>query len=182
MTTDAHYSLRRIFKSAVTSRKTIQELIALMIVAELIDPGEEFWIVSPWISDVPLLDNRAGTFDVMNPEWGRREVRLVNLATQLMAGGSRFIVVTRPGDHNKVFLRCLREAAVDAAVEASLTTIVRDHLHTKGILTKRGLMLGSMNLTYSGLELNDEIVEYDVDPASLANARLAFVGYYEADS
>ena len=137
MTTDAHYSLRRIFKSAVTSRKMIQELIALMILAELIDPGEELWVVSPWISDVPLLDNRAGTFDVMNPEWGRREVRLVNVATQLMAGGSRLVVVTRPGEHTQVFLRCLREAAVDAAVETSLTTIVRDHLHTKGILTKR---------------------------------------------
>ena len=43
-------------------------------------------------------------------------------------------------------------------------------------------MLGSMNLTYSGLELNDEIVEYDIDPASLANARLAFAGYHKADN
>ncbi len=177
---DAHYSLRRIFKSSVTSWKVIEELITLMILAELVDPGEEFWIVSPWISDVPLLDNRPGSFDVVNPEWGRREVRLVDVASQLMAGGSRLIVVTRFNEHNKIFLQRLRDAAVDAAVEASLTVIVRDQLHTKGILSKRGLMLGSMNLTYNGLELNDEIVEYDTDPTNLASARLAFAGYREA--
>ena len=47
---------RRIFKSAVTSRKVIQELITLMMVGELVSPGEDVWLVSPWITDVPLLD------------------------------------------------------------------------------------------------------------------------------
>ena len=64
------YTHRRIFKSVVTSRKVIQELITLMMVGELLDPGSTVWIVSPWISDVPLLDNRAGSFDAVNPEWG----------------------------------------------------------------------------------------------------------------
>lgn len=171
------YTLRRIFKSALTSQNVIRELLQLMFVAELVDPGVDVWIVSPWISNVALVDNRAGAFDVINPDWGRREVRLVDLSLQLLMSGCNLIIATRPDEHNQVFLDRLRDAAREATVEQLLTIVERDHLHTKGILTTRGLMLGSMNLTYNGIELNDEVVEYDTDEVSRANARLAFTEY-----
>ena len=148
-----------------------------MLLAELVDSGPEVWIVSPWISDVPLIDNRAGSFDAVNPEWGRREIRLSDVAIQLMLGGNRLIIVTRPDEHNKVFLNRLEDAVAETDLTPALEVIVRNKLHTKGILTRRGLLLGSMNLTYNGLELNDEIVEYDIAPTALADARLAFGGY-----
>ncbi|MBF0097672.1 MAG: PLD-like domain protein [Magnetococcales bacterium] len=177
MTTFDDYKLRRIFKSVGTSRNVVNELITLMFLAELVDPGPEVWIVSPWISDVPLLDNRAGSFNAVNPGWGRREIRLSDVAVQLMLGGNRLIIVTRPDEHNKIFLHRLEDAVAETDLTTALEVIVRDKLHTKGILTRRGLLLGSMNLTYNGLELNDEVVEYDIDPANLADARLAFGGY-----
>lgn len=168
---------RRIFKSIVTSPKVIQELITLMMVSELLDPGPAVWIVSPWISDVPLLDNRAGNFDSINPEWGHREVRLSDLAVQLMSGGSQVKLVTRPVDHNKEFIRRIRESADAAAVRNQLTIKEAERLHTKGILTSRGLMLGSMNLTYSGLVLNQEVIEYDTNEAALVKAEMEFETY-----
>ncbi len=180
--TGSAFTHRRIFKSVITSQKVIQELITLMMVGELVDPGPAMWIVSPWITDVPLLDNRAGSIDAINPEWGHREIRLADIAVQLMAGGTEVKIVTRPDDHNKVFLRRLADAAAAAAVYDLLTITERDRLHTKGILTRRGLMLGSMNLTYSGLELNDEVITYDTDPQVLASARVAFANYVGAPS
>jgi phosphatidylserine/phosphatidylglycerophosphate/cardiolipin synthase-like enzyme len=45
------------------------------------------------------------------------------------------------------------------------------------VLLKRGLLTGSMNLTYNGLELNDEMVVYDTTPKTLAEARLNFESY-----
>jgi hypothetical protein len=174
------YTHRRIFKSVVTSRKVIQELITLMMIGELLDPGSTVWIVSPWISDVPLLDNRAGSFDAVNPEWGHREVRLTDLAIQLMAGGSDLRIVTRPVEHNKEFMRTLMDAADAGALRDRLAVTERERLHTKGILTRRGLMLGSMNLTYSGLELNDEVIEYDTDSQALTTAEMAFQDYARA--
>jgi hypothetical protein len=86
-------------------------------------------------------------------------------------------IVTRPDDHNKVFLRRLEDSASAAGVRQLLSMTERDRLHTKGILTCRGLMLGSMNLTYSGLDLNDEVITYDTDPQALASARVAFGNY-----
>jgi phosphatidylserine/phosphatidylglycerophosphate/cardiolipin synthase-like enzyme len=174
--TQAPVTYRRIFKSAVTSRKVIQELITLMMVGELVSPGDEVWMVSPWITDVPLLDNRAGSFDAVNPEWGHREIRLTDIAVQLMAGGTDVRIVTRPDDHNRVFLRRLTEAAEAAAVDNLLKVTIRQSLHTKGILTSRGFLSGSMNLTYSGLDLNDELITYETADQALAVARLAFEG------
>jgi hypothetical protein len=173
-------TFRRIFKSAITSRKVIQELITLMMIGELVSPGGEVWLVSPWITDVPLLDNRAGSFDAVNPEWGHREVRLADVAVQLMAGGTAVRIITGPDEHNVVFLRRLAEAADAAGVRDLLSTTIRERLHTKGILTSRGFLSGSMNLTYGGLDLNEEFITYDTEQQSLGVARLEFTNYLEA--
>lgn len=177
MTDGPVYTSRRIFKTAITNQNVVRELLQLMFVSEFLARGEEIWLVSPWVSNIVLLDNRAGGFDAINPEWRRREIRLVDCAIQLLSSGERVTVVSRPDEHNKRFLFRLGEAAREAGVGNFLTLIERDHLHTKGILTEHGLLLGSMNITYNGLELNDEYVEYDTDPASLAGTRLAFETY-----
>jgi phosphatidylserine/phosphatidylglycerophosphate/cardiolipin synthase-like enzyme len=177
MSSDTPYSLRRIFKSSTTGPGVIRELLQLMFLAEMLNPSEEIWVVSPWISDVPILDNRAGNFNVMNPEWHRRELRLSDLALQVLTGGSRIIVVARPDEHNLTFLDQLCERAEEASLLNQLTIVKRDHLHTKGILTGAGLLLGSMNLTYRGFELNDEVIEYDTSSQRIAEARQSFVTY-----
>ncbi|MBV9510098.1 MAG: hypothetical protein JO303_07445, partial [Caulobacteraceae bacterium] len=107
MIADQPRLLRRIFRSATTSQNVIRELLQLVFLAELADPGEAVWIVSPWVSNIALLNNRAGGFDVVNPEWGRREVRLAEVGVTLMARGGRLIVVTRPDGHNRTFLERL---------------------------------------------------------------------------
>ena len=173
------YRLRRIFKSSSTGPAVIKELLQLMFLSELLKPSQQLWIVSPWISDVPILDNRAGSFDVMNPEWHRREVRLCDLALQVLTGGSRLTLVTRPDEHNLTFLDQLSERTEEASLQNLLTLVKREHLHTKGILTNAGLLLGSMNLTYNGFELNDEVIEYDTDFQRIAEARQSFRAYLE---
>ena len=107
-------------------------------------------------------------------------IRLSDITVQLLSRGSRIVIVTRSDEHNRNFLDKLGEIARESAVDNSLSLIVRDSLHTKGILTKEGVLLGSMNITYNGMELNDEFVEYDTERESIAKARLAFEMYHEA--
>ena len=72
------FETRRIFKSAVTSQNLIRELLQMMFLGELLAPGgQRAWLVSPWISNIVLFDNRAGGFGTINPEWGNREIRLI---------------------------------------------------------------------------------------------------------
>lgn len=176
------FETRRIFKSAVTSQNLIRELLQLMLLGELLAPGgERAWLVSPWISNILLFDNRAGGFGSVNPEWGNREVRLVEVAVNLIARGTPLGIATSFDDHNDAFIATVSEAAEEAGLSDQLLVVKRQRLHTKGVLLKRGLLTGSMNLTYSGLELNDEMVVYDTNTKTLAEARLNFESYIEVD-
>lgn len=176
------FETRRIFKSAVTSQNLIRELLQLMLLGELLAPGgERAWLVSPWISNILLFDNRAGGFGSVNPEWGGREVRIIEVAIDLMARGTPLGIATSFDTHNDAFIAAVSEAAEEAGLSERLLIVQRQHLHTKGVLLKRGLLTGSMNLTYNGLELNDEMVVYDTNAKTLAEARLNFESYVEVD-
>ena len=98
MTVEQIYTSRRIFKTAITSQNVVREVLQLMFVSEFLARGEEVWLVSPWISNIVLLDNQAGGFDAVNPEWRRREIRLVDVAIQILSAGERVTVVSRPED------------------------------------------------------------------------------------
>ena len=176
------FESRRIFKSVATSQNLVRELLQMMVLGEIIAPGgQRAWLVSPWISNVVLFDNRAAGFTSVNPEWGAREVRLIEVAIHLMARGTDLGVATSFDLHNDGFLESLRDGAAEAGVADKLTLVRREHLHVKGILLKRGLLTGSMNLTYRGLELNEETVVYDTTPRTIAEARLNFEAYARAE-
>jgi phosphatidylserine/phosphatidylglycerophosphate/cardiolipin synthase-like enzyme len=172
-----HYQTRRIFRSHVTSQEVVRELLQIMFLAELLAPSRQVWLVSPWISDFVLLDNRSGRFDSINPQWQRREIRLVDYAQQLMTNGTRVIVVSRPDTHNQTFLSRLEDRSRESGLDDHLELLSRDGLHTKGILTDSSLLLGSMNLTYSGLELNEESVYYETSTEAIAKAYIEFQIY-----
>lgn len=175
------FETRRIFKSSVTSQNLIRELLQMMFLGELLAPGgERAWLVSPWISNIILFDNRAGGFGTINPEWGNREIRLIEVMADVMARGTPLGIATSLDDHNVPLIDTLMMAADEAGMADKLYIVRRHHLHIKGVLLKRGLLTGSMNLTYSGLELNDEMVIYDTMPTTLAEARINFESYVEA--
>ena len=176
------FETRRIFKSAVTSQNLIRELLQMMLLGELLSPGgHRNWLVSPWISNIMLFDNRAGGFSTINPEWGKREIRLVEVLTDMMARGTALGIATSTDTHNDPLIAELTTAVEEAGLSNQLRIVRRQHLHIKGVLLKRGLLTGSMNLTYNGLELNDEMVVYDTMPKTLSEARINFESYLAAD-
>jgi len=176
------YVYRRIFKSQLSGSAVIRELLHSMFVSEMLRAGKSAWIVSPWVSNVVLLDNRSGNFDALNPEWGRREVRLSDALLSLLTRGRRVVIVTRNLESNVKFLEELKEAADQHMLIENLDVVVRHTLHTKGILFSESLLLGSMNLTFSGLKINDEWIEYSTDAEDVAKARLEFESYRNAES
>lgn len=173
------YLYRRIFKSQLTGSATIRELIQSMFVSEMLSTGTVIWVVSPWVSDVVVIDNRSGNFDSLNPEWGRREVRLADVLIALTIRGAEVNIVTRNEESNKVFLSKLRDLIQLHALENRIIVKIHNVLHTKGILLSQSLLMGSMNMTYSGLTINDEWIEYSLDKEDLARTRLEFARYLE---
>lgn len=171
---------RRIFKSQTTGIDTIKELLQTMFVAEGLQPGDEIWVVSPWISNVVLIDNRSGSFDAINPEWGRREIRLVDVLLTLMYHGTKVRIVTRNDASNDAFRTRISDVSRESGLEDLVSVHIHDKLHTKGILLTRCLLMGSMNLTYNGMVINDEWVELSLEPHDISRTRLEFKLYTAA--
>jgi phosphatidylserine/phosphatidylglycerophosphate/cardiolipin synthase-like enzyme len=176
------YLQRRIFKTALTGTETTRELLQTMFVGEIlnqvqIDQAHKIWIVSPWVSNIMIIDNRSGNFDCLNPEWGRREIRLGDLLISLMTRGIEVFVVTRDVEQNKGFLSSFKGLVEEHALGDQHKVILRDQLHTKGILLSKSQLLGSMNLTHYGLEINDESIIFSTDVEDVAQTRLEFERY-----
>ncbi|BEU04244.1 hypothetical protein OAG1_30440 [Agarivorans sp. OAG1] len=169
---------RRIFKSRTSRQAEIQDVLCGLLTAEVIRPSHTLWLVSPWVTDLELLDNRTGNFDYLEPAWGQRKVQITELLTRMLANGGRLKLVTNRDAHNARFLRHITDRAEGYGVSERLSVLQKDKLHTKGILGEHYYLHGSMNLTIGGVEINDEQINLSTDKQSIAEARLTFRKHY----
>ena len=169
-------SARQIFKGRARAEREVENLLQSILAAELLAPSEVLWIVSPWISDVGVLDNTTGGFAGLEPTWGRRSITLVEVLAALLRRGSRVVVATRTDDHNLRFVRRLQQSAESAGLRGRLLVVLdeRERLHEKGIVGDDFYLSGSMNVTYNGIRLHDEAVRFELDDEVVAGARVNF--------
>ncbi len=165
---------RRIFKGATTTQSVIRDLLTIVFCQEVLAPGSALIVVAPWISDVTIFDNQSLEFSALNPEWGAREVSVIDVLTHLARAGSSIDIAVRPDEHNRHFQRKMRDAADEAGVGHEIRIAEIDNLHTKGILADSWVILGSMNLTRNGIQINEEYITYDAGPTQIAEARVHF--------
>ena len=160
---------RRLFKSSRYAPQQARELIEAIFVAELIDPSRTLWIVSPWIRDLAVIDNTSMSFSGLDPGWGARTISLSEIVTRLSELGSHVVIVTRPDDLNAPFLRRIDEASSQPDA-SSVVVVERQNLHEKGVLGDDFHLGGSMNLTYMGVEINEEALVFETDSDAIARA------------
>jgi len=162
---------RSLRTSALSSREELADALQGLFIAELLDPSQPMWIVTPWISDVVVIDNRAGRFSGLLPGLPQRPIRLAEvLVAQAQRGGS-ILIACRPDEHNRGFVEQLTSRATDAGVGDEVTCRYSAELHEKGLLTRHVLLSGSMNLTYNGLRRFDESILVTDDSDAVARAR-----------
>jgi len=159
----------RIIHSRVSSRQ-VPDLLQAIFVAEMIAPSSCLWLISPWISDIPLIDNSANSFQYLNATWARGKVRFSQVLKALADGGTTIHVATRPLPHNYGFIGSLGEAAASDQIVIHLV----EELHEKGIVGDTFYLGGSMNFTYNGISINEEAVIYETTPEIVAARRIIF--------
>jgi len=168
---------RNTFTTQTTSREAIRELLEGIFVSELLVPSETLWLVSPWITDIDILDNRCGQFSSLVPTWGLRRIRLSEVFSHIM-NQSQIHIVARPDSHNNSFLQKMSDLSRSADTPGNLHVVIRETLHLKGLLGQDYYLSGSMNLTYNGVEVNHEGVSLDRSPVAIAEARIHFQENY----
>tara|TARA_Y100001970_G_C14250273_1_gene871343 strand:- start:569 stop:1105 length:537 start_codon:yes stop_codon:yes gene_type:complete len=166
---------RRIFKNSVTGPQVLQELLQAIFVSELLVPSQnEIWIVSPWISDIPIIDNSSAGYDIINPDWRGRLIKLSEVLVQMSLSNMKLNIVTNFDDHNIAFHNRIEEKIYELSLGKNITLIKKDGTHMKGLLTDKGFLAGSMNFTQRGIFMNDEWIHYDISKKELPQVRLHF--------
>ena len=165
---------RTLRTTATASREELADALQNVFIAEALRPSRPLWIVTPWISDVPLVDNRPGRFADLLHGLPWRLLRLGELlGHQLLRGGS-IVIACRPDSHNTNFTTVLTRHAEEMSVGQRLRVRFSSELHEKGILTDRLLLSGSMNLTYNGLRHLEESVFLTDSEDTIARTRLEY--------
>lgn len=166
---------RSLRTSALSSREELADALQALFVAELLKPSAPLWLVTPWISDIAVLDNSAGLFTGLLPDLPQRPIRLSEvLVNQLQRGGS-VVIACRPDDHNKTFVDQFQaRVASEGELAGRLVCKYANELHEKGILSGSVLLSGSMNLTYNGIRRLEESILITDDTNSVARARHAY--------
>ena len=165
---------RQFLQTARSARNGPRELLQTIFVSELFSPSRCLWIVSPWLRDVPVVDNSAGAFVSLVPDLPRTFVRLSHILRELIGRGTAVVVATRKEAGNRQLPDALGALGTDAAA----TFRERDVLHAKGLVGDGYSLIGSMNFTYNGVERLDEMLVFDTDRAKVEELRLTFHNEY----
>jgi hypothetical protein len=152
------------------SARQVPDLLQVIFTAELLCPSSCLWLVSPWMSDIPVLDNRTNGLVAFEPNWARAQVAISSVLGKLLESGTTVHVATRPDNHNRAFLDRMRRIAEPDGLPLRLH--LAEELHEKGILGDGFYLSGSMNLTFNGISLNEEAVHFNIDPAFVAENRI----------
>ena len=174
MNSALEYYSRPIFINNSIGRRQLKETLGNLLVGLIISP-EDIWLVSPWISDFDLLDNRSGNWNSIETGWGVRKIKFSEVLIRAMESGCRIRLVTNGDQINQAFVQRLRIAIPDDDV---FQYVISDKLHIKGLLASKFFLAGSMNFTYSGANINDEQVLLNTEPNTVLDARFALDQQY----
>lgn len=153
----------RIIKSGMRNGSIqLTDCLSSLFALELMHPSPELYLFSPWISNVPLIRNTFGQFRAIVGDSGEGDLRLTAILTTLAERGVKVRVMYRSGhQQTQEFLDTLPENIERRGIET---------LHEKGLITHTFYLRGSMNFTFSGVNINNESVELTVHPHDVALA------------
>jgi len=154
----------------------VSDMLQVIFGLELAAPSQRIWIVAPWQSDIPVLDNRSGEFSAVGPGWPLRAIRLSEVLAASLDRGSTATVVMN-NDPSNLPMRVATEE-LEARYPERCRLIIAEQVHEKGIVTDHAYLSGSMNWTFNGQKVNLEKVSLATDPATIAVQQLELSGLY----
>ncbi|QCO97303.1 phosphatidylserine/phosphatidylglycerophosphate/cardiolipin synthase family protein [Arthrobacter sp. 24S4-2] len=158
----------RTIRTRSRSGITMTQVLSTVLVSELVRPSKELWLVSAWVSDVPVIRNDMGAFDDIIADSGGGALTLSHVLGRLSLLGAQINVAVRDDQHNEQFLDILRRRCVPTRLRIQKSP----DLHEKILVGDDWLLKGSMNFTWNGLNVNEESMEFVADAAEAAKHRL----------
>ncbi len=130
--------------------KELTDALASLFTVEAVRPSQEIYVISPWVSNSPVLDNQQGQFADVFPFAEGRRIYLSDIIQQWAFHGTNVRIICNAEDtHTAKFLGLVE----------STENIAFRHLannHEKGLCSNNFYLHGSMNFTYRGIHINGE--------------------------
>ena len=152
------------------------DLLQSLFIAELLFPSSRVWVSSPWIVDFDLIDNSSRQFEALVPGWPATPIRFSDVLRELLKRRSDIIIISNHDPKNADFLS--RMEGMRDEFPGRLHIFRENLVHEKGILTDNFTLDGSMNLTYQGVNYNQEHVRYRHQPEAIHERRLVLDGHW----
>ncbi|MGW8943693.1 phospholipase D-like domain-containing protein DpdK [Streptomyces koyangensis] len=169
--------LTRTVRTGARTGLSIDSMLSAAVMAEMLSPSSDLWLVSPWITDVQVIDNSHGTYDALFGDVPPGGWRLSDALLRIAGAGTRVHVVTRPDPHNDPFLR-----RIEAPELVNLFVHRDPDVHEKTLCGQDWILTGSMNYTVRGMAKNDELVTYNVGGPDAGQARLDLAQRWRSSS
>jgi phosphatidylserine/phosphatidylglycerophosphate/cardiolipin synthase-like enzyme len=146
----------------------IGDALTAALLSELCAPSQEFWLVTGWVTDIPVIDNSIRQFDAVLGAEPRATFSLSEVFALLTQKGTQLHVAAREDPHNLTFFDRLRRSCVSDHLHLYSSS----DLHEKIMIGWTWVLNGSMNFTWHGTQRNEEALVLEVDPANAARQRL----------
>jgi hypothetical protein len=174
---------RLIVRSAEGNREEVRDLLESILAIEILSPGKKLWLVSPWITDVPVLDNRSGSYGGLDPAWPKRRLSLAELLASILARSpdTRVSVVTRPHSFPATASfhdRLRTKVELNGNLDRLTFNDNREILHIKGLVGDHAALSGSMNFTNNGISVLEESVQLQIDDYTVSEFLKSFEEQY----
>ncbi len=155
----------------------IADLMQSIFVAEALAPSDPLWILSGWISNIPVIDNGAREFGVIDPDWPTGKVSLTQVFRTIVSKGGRIALVLRDVEQNHRFVG--RLSSLTREFPNQLWWTLGEYEHQKGIVGRNFDLEGSMNFTFHGITINGEHLIYRTAPDIVAGRRLVLATQWQ---
>lgn len=176
-------STRLIHRSAASPSRIIAETLEGLLLAEMVAPGNRLLVVSPWISEFPAIDNRAGQYSTLEPAWLVGFVPFSSVLRSLLTHGVKIRVACGFGERETDFISRLSNGATLDGTQPSLSVsqLPREHRlfsHEKAMVADTWAIYGSMNMTYSGVKLNGELITVTTETDTVGRVATELLGLF----
>jgi len=155
----------------------ISDLIQSIFVAESLAPSDPLWILSGWISEIPVINNGAREFSVIDPDWPTGGVNLSQAFRTIVSRGGRIALVLRDVEQNQRFVTRLRPLIREFPKQIWWT--LGEHEHAKGVVGHDFDLSGSMNFTHRGITVNGEHLIYRTASETIAGRRIELASQWQ---
>lgn len=132
--------------------------LSSLFISELLKPSDKLYLISPWLSNMVIIDNRFDQYYALCHDLDKEVLRLADILLLLAQKGADIRIIARPNhDPTMLFLNSLsRHEKISWRFNAKE--------HEKGLISANFCLSGSMNFTYSGVNINKERVELSKNP------------------